>query len=183
MKQRIWVFTLALTAALLASTSLAKPAFLFDATPSPSDWKSFHGLPFHKQKEIWDQASRQGKSFKDWAWEWRIGWTRACAKVKDQWCDDLLQAALFDEALVVRTEAATRLGERFVDTRDINIVKLLERAWKDPRNLRNGERLFIGQRILFALRKIGGDQALSTGQRLSLTHKSTKAYWDRLSRI
>lgn len=161
----------------------AERIFSVESTPTAADWRWFHAMPFHKQKALWDTASRQGKRLSDWSWEWRLAWLRACATSTDRWCDDLTRGALFDRALVVRAEAAAKLGERYADTKDRSLVALLEKAYRDPRNTRNGRPVFIGERILFAMKRVGGDHARDAATRLAGASPETRDYWKRVSRL
>ena len=157
--------------------------FPIDQTPRASDWRYFHDLPLAKQHEVWDGHARQGKTFKDWAWEWRLAWVRVCASTEERWCRDMLQTALFDKALVVRSEAALRIGQRYEGTANEDVTRLLIKAYQDPRNSRKGRPLFIQERILFALKSVGGSTAMDQAKRLAGGHQTTQKYWGKIEKM
>ena len=91
-----------------------------------------------------------------------------------------MRQALSDKALVVRAEAATRIGRRYDGSGDAKIVELLTGAYKHHGNSRNGKPLFVQNRILYALHQVGGKDALAEGKSLAGLHPETKSYWTRL---
>ncbi|MGE0171974.1 MAG: hypothetical protein AB7T49_04285 [Oligoflexales bacterium] len=113
-------------------------------------------------------------------WQWRLGWIRRCLNIDEAFCRDVLQQALEDRALVVRAEAATIMGQKFEDTKDAKILAQLERAYKNPRNLRNGKPMFIQRRILFSIHQVGGKTADGLGERLARSNQTTQDYWRKL---
>jgi hypothetical protein len=92
-----------------------------------------------------------------------------------------MDAALHDQALVVRAEAATRIGRKFEATQNRAVIDLLAGSYRQPRNTRHGKPLFIQQRILFAIHRIGGSEAEKMGLRLAESHPVSLAYWNKLT--
>jgi hypothetical protein len=152
-----------------------------DQAPQKSDWQYFMHADPDFRKKLWSYYEKQGKSLNDWSWEWRIGWVSTCIQSRESWCWNLYKAALFDQALVVRSEATVRIGERFKGSKNPAIIKLLSAAYKNPQNLRGGKPLFIQERILFAIQQIGGKQGIAVGKRLAKAHQSTAEYWKKLT--
>jgi len=134
------------------------------------------------RKNLWDMQASRGIKLGSWSWGWRLGWMRACGASKSRWCLDILKDGLKDDALLVRAEAAKRLGERFRGTRNDRIVVLLEEASADARNIRNGKPLIVHERIMYALNEIGGSNALQAGTRVASGHASSMLYWNKLNR-
>lgn len=148
--------------------------------PAPADWRYFLKATDADRAKLWTYHENLGVKLSGWAWGWRLGWVRACGDSDSLLCQDILRQALFDKALVVRAEAATRFGRRFEGSSDHNVITLLSRAYADPRNMRGGKPLYVQSRILFALHRVGGDEAVQAGKRLSLSHPDAKSYWARL---
>jgi hypothetical protein len=150
--------------------------------PAPADWRYFLKSPASTRAKLWAYHSKRGVTLGQWAWGWRLGWVRACGASQDAYCADVLQAALFDKALVVRSEAATHIGRRHEGSSDAAALALLERAYSDPRNMRGGKPIFVQERILFAMHRIGGQQAELRGKTLADRHPQLATYWSRLGR-
>jgi hypothetical protein len=146
--------------------------------PSTQSWQTFFQMSSEQRAALWQSQVRLGKKLGQWAWQWRLGWLRACAQDKADFCADLLSAGLRDNALVVRSEAATILGRTFAGSGNKDALNLLLKAGGDPRNMRGGKPLFVQQRILWAIKQIGGGNA--AGQRLAARHRTTKEYWSKL---
>jgi hypothetical protein len=155
-------------------------AFRWDQEPKKADWRYFMKASDGERKKLWEYHEKAGHKLGQWAWGWRLGWVRACGESKEAYCEKLLQAALFDKALVVRAEAATRFGRRYDGTKNAGIVSLLADAFRNKENVRNGAPLFVDERILFALHQVGGEQALKAGTRLAAQYPATAAYWKKL---
>ncbi len=179
-----------LSGALFAATAapaLAKPSnsletFNFQKEPAKADWRYFLKEPEANRQKLWAYHTGQGHLLKDWAWGWRLGWVRACAESKEEFCGQIMRQALADKAMVVRAEAATRLGRRFDGSKDPKIVAMLGEAYRLKGNVRNGKPLFVQNRILFALRQIGGPEALNLGRQLAASHAVTRDYWQKIAR-
>lgn len=181
-KTAVW---LALTGPLGATASPARErSLLFDVTKDPAtrDWQRFHQMGEDEREALWLDQARQGKKLADWAWGWRLGWVRVCTFSARAFCRELLETALFDKALVVRAEAAARLGDRFEDTHNPRVVALLAKAFERDDNSRNKKPMFVQFRILYALKQVGGPEAEATGARLSKRHGKAEDYWQTLSR-
>lgn len=157
--------------------------FNIAAEPMPSDWKYFLNAPASFRQGLWQYNIERGKELKHWAWQWRLGWVRACTESADQYCQQIFKAALSDRAVVVRADAAARLGRRFAGTSNSWAAGLLLAAARDPRNLRHGQPLYIQQRILFALKQIGGSKNLLAAETIARANKKSAAYWDKLNRL
>ncbi len=84
--------------------------------------------------------------------------------------------------MVVRAEAAAVIGRRFELRPSKTIIEELRTAFHDPRNRRGGEPLFVCDRILEALRKIGSKHSIDTATKLAQTMPSTRVYWNKLNR-
>lgn len=175
---------LVVTAVFGIQARAATPSPLFDASkdPAPRDWQRFHQMSEDEREALWLDQERHGKGLARWAWGWRLGWVRVCTFSARAYCRDLLEKALFDKALVVRAEAAARLGDRFEDTHNPRIVSLLAKAFERDDNARNKKPMFVQFRILYALKQVGGPDAEVVGARLSKSHGKAKDYWQTLSR-
>lgn len=148
--------------------------------PQPADWRYFIKASEPERERLWAYHAGKGVKLGGWAWGWRLGWIRVCGASEKTYCQEVLTQALFDKALVVRAEAATRFGRRYEGTANDAIVSVLAKAYKNPRNIRHGKPLFVQQRILFALHRIGGTRARAEGQALAAAHTDSRAYWARL---
>ncbi len=167
--------------ALTARPAMPSAELNISTAPSRADWQYFMRADSKFKKKLWHYYKDQGKSLKDWAWEWRVGWVQTCQHSQEAWCWQLFKAALFDQALVVRSEAAVRLGERFRGSANPDIVTLLSSAYKNPANLRSGKPLFIQERLLFAIKSVGGAISEREGLRLAELHPKTRDYWHKLA--
>lgn len=159
----------------------APEEFPLSREPQPQDWHSFIKSPEAAREQLWVYQVARGKKLGDWAWGWRLGWVRVCATSERPFCGDILRQALFDKALVVRAEAATRLGRLYENSHNAAMTKLLAKAFGSERNVRHGRPLFVQERILFALKRIGGDEAQEAGSRLASSHAALAAYWQKLA--
>lgn len=184
-QERLGLIFAAALLSLPAAPGLAKPKetlenFDIKKEPAKADWRYFLKAPEASREQLWTYHSSQGRQLKDWAWGWRLGWVRACADSTREQCGQIMRQALGDKALVVRAEAATKLGRRFEGSKDAKVVDLLAQAFQNKGNSRNGKPLFVQNRILFALYQIGGDEALARGGKLAAGHALTRSYWTRL---
>lgn len=170
---------------LFARSALAQPGADFDiaAQPSPPDWEYFFKLDDQSRMKLWIFHKKRNRGLAQWSWEWRLAWVRACIKSDQSYCQEVLDQALNDNALVVRAEVATQLGIHFANTKNIEVIEKLSTLFQDKRNVRNGKPLYIQQRILYAISEIGGELAVTTGARLANQHRSTNAYWTKLRRL
>jgi hypothetical protein len=157
------------------------PTFSLENPPSAADWRFMQHAGAGEITELWAFHKGQGKALKDWAWQWRIGWLKVCGRVKSTCCDEILQQGMGDRAMVVRAEAAASFGERYAGTREKSVMDKLVRAYKDPKNVRNGKPLLVLYRILFALNQIGGAQSDTVGKKLAIGYSQTSNYWTILS--
>ncbi len=155
-------------------------SFQITTEPARADWRFFIRAPEAGREQLWTYHTAAGRRLGDWSWGWRMGWLRTCARSTRVYCADVMKQGLNDKALVVRAEAATRLGQRFEGSLDQGAVTMLRDAYQNKRNLRHGRPLFVQQRILFALRQIGGDAAKSTGRALAESDTGLRHYWARL---
>lgn len=154
--------------------------FDIKAEPSRADWQFFMRANENNRMLLWKKHLKRGKHLKDWSWGWRLGWVRSCAQSKQHTCHQLLAEALFDRALVVRAEAASRLGNLYAGSANNKIIGLLERAFTNKSNTRGGHPLFIQQRILYALHLIGDPSQKNQAKKLAALHPDTREYWRRL---
>src|SRR4051794_17626483 len=110
MKIGEWCRALAFAASiagLLPPVATAKPAaaleeFDIAREPATADWRFFIKSPEANREKLWSYHQGRGKGLKDWAWGWRLGWVRVCGQSNRPLCGEILRAALFDKALVVR---------------------------------------------------------------------------------
>lgn len=151
--------------------------------PKQADWRYFLKAPEIEREKLWAYHAGKGLNLGQWAWGWRLGWVRACDKSARPYCQDVLRQALFDDALVVRADAATRIGRLYEGSANGDVARLLAKAYRNPKNLRRGKPLFVQPRILFAMRRIGGDEALKLGETLAARHPESKGYWAKLAEI
>ncbi len=185
-KSLLWPILTSLTLVLAGP---AEAALDWTKSPSEAAWKSFVRLPLKKKASLWNNMQKQKISFDSLAWEWRLGWVRACAASNEAWCSILLQQGLFDRALVVRAETAARLGDRFAGTGHLPALRLLSTAYAVQQNRRvqssknpAQEPLFVQFRILHAIKQIGGNAGIELGERLAKGTQGTAHYWNLLAR-
>ncbi len=172
----ILVLTLTLSSAGLAASSKKS----WQNTPTPEDWSSFFESSDKDRLKTGDHIKTYGLTFEDLSWEWRLGWVRACTAASSKVCSDIMQLGLFDKALVVRAEAATRLGQRFAGTGHPPALRLLKTAFAVQQNSRSKEPLFVQYRILSALNQIGGEGS-AIGKQLSMNSQRMTNYWTRIA--
>ena len=149
-------------------------------TPSPEDWTAFLAKTDTARLKDWSLIKSQGLGFEDLSWEWRLGWVRTCSTASSEECGGIMQLGLFDKALVVRAESATRLGQRFAGTGHPPAIRLLRTAYGIQQNSRSKQPMFVQYRILQALNQIGGE-GTAIGKQLSLNSSSTMKYWTRIA--
>jgi hypothetical protein len=168
----------------LSPCHAAEVEFEPKSAPAKAEWRHFHKMSDAQLTKLWSyQTGRGNKSLADWSWQWRMGWLQRCgAQTMGTICQSILLTGLKDEAMVVRAEAATRIGERFAGKSNPALIDALAAAYRDKRNTRNGSPLFVCDRILEALRKIGGKRASKVAARLAKTYPETSVYWSKISR-
>jgi len=154
----------------------------FDVTTEPAqpDWRYFIRAPETEREKLWEYQLHRGKHLRHWSWGWRLGWIRACSRSTRPYCNGVMREALFDRALVVRAEAATRLGRLHEGSQRDDMIDLLVSAYKDTRNRRRGKPMFVQTRILYAIHQIGGPKARSVGDTLASEHELVRRYWQKL---
>ena len=162
----------------------AEVAFKIETPPTKDEWQHFNKMRPGQLVALWQfQESRGNKTLGTWAWQWRLGWVRQCGQNSlAQICPQILQQGLSDDAMVVRAESAHTLGLLNRGKPNKALVQSLAKSYADPRNNRNGSPLFVCDRILGALRNIGGDYAEETATRLANKHPSTALFWSKMRR-
>ena len=177
------VLGLAFTSTLANATS-EHQAFDQKIPPTKAEWQHFHKMSDSEAIKFWKfQADRGVKRLRDWSWQWRMGWINRCsAGLKDSVCKGILLDGLLDNAMVIRAEAATSIGKRFAGKANSELLVALQNAYVDPRNSRNGNPLFVYERILEALNNLGDERAVKIATRLADSHDDTKAYWGNISK-
>ena len=157
--------------------------FNIETSPKQSDWQAFFKLQPDVRKKLWDYHAKRSKTLGDWAWEWRLGWVKACGKSSQMYCGLILENALKDQALVVRAEAATTIGNRYAGTGYKRATELLVEAYSNPNNHRNKKPLWVQFRILEAMKKIGGKQTKGQASELSRQDARTQSYWKKITKF
>lgn len=151
--------------------------------PTTADWRYFMRLDDRAREAIWATESKRGRHLGGWSWGWRMGWVKTCATSKRAYCTVILHAALSDKALVVRAEAAVRLGLRHEGEGDGSAFAALAQAYKNPKNYRHGQPLYIAERLLYAMHLVAEGDELSQARTAALAqkHPRTRAYWQKLT--
>ena len=151
-------------------------------SPSQGDWQRFQILTKPELEKIWTFHQSKNIKLSDWAWQWRLGWVRRCGGMADiAWCNELVKDGLEDPAVVVRAEAAEQFAQIRKRTVTKSDIQVLTTAFKNPKNFRNGQPLFVCERILHALLTLEHPDARKAGKKLSDGNKKTKAYWAALT--
>lgn len=150
-------------------------------SPEKKAWQKFVRMSESEHKVLWQDLQRQGLSFEKLSWEWRTGWIQVCAQRSSALCGHILQWGLFDRALVVRAEAASRMGERFAGTGHSPALRLLATAFAVQQNKKGKDPLYVQFRILHAIQQIGGKEGQALGQRLATSSPITARYWTRIA--
>lgn len=154
------------------------PSFAISASPTTGDWQRFHTLSEQDLKQLWSFHQNKKLTLKDWSWQWRLGWLRACGLAgRKTWCNSILKDGLNDDALVVRAEAANQFGLAKKKTATTSDIAALATAYQRPDNFRNGKPLFVCERILDALATIEHPRAAKVASTLAKKHTRTIAYW------
>ena len=149
-------------------------------SPSTENWKAFFQFTDLERGQEWKALEKKGNSFEALSWEWKLAWVRSCTYSSTQDCSKIIQLGLFDKALVVRAEAATRLGQRFAGSGHKPAIRILRKAYGIQQNTRSKEPMFVQYRILQALNQIGGE-GRSVGKQLSMNSEGLHKYWTRIA--
>lgn len=157
------------------SFSIRQPA-------SKEDWLFFMQSEQNWRKSLWKFFSKRNHQLKDWSWTWRLAWIRVCEHDEDQWCSRIMYQGLFDRALIVRAKTANSWGRRFYGTKNKKAGKILEKAFHLSENNRKGKPMFVKNRILFALKNIGGNSNQILGKQLASSRAETQSYWNNLQK-
>lgn len=177
-----WAIPALLAAVAPAQGALAADDFTISGTPTRGDWQEFFRLTEAGRQRIWTWHSGRGRHLRDWSWEWRLGWVRACTGQESAWCRDVIRQGLQDRAVVVRGRAASALGHLHAGTGDTGVLAELEATWKNPRNFRRGKPLAAAYRILEAIWQVEGRAREGTGPRLAAGLPAARDYWQKLTR-
>lgn len=176
----LWPLVLGTALSQAKQPKILADYFDIKAEPATLDWRFFMRASDQDRHRLWTKHLSQRKHLKDWHWGWRLGWIRSCATNKQEPCKQILDEALTDRALVVRAEAATRLGSLYAGSADHAVIAKLENAFTNKGNFRGGQPLFVQQRILYALYVIGDQSQKLRAERLAGRFPATKDYWQRL---
>lgn len=155
--------------------------FAASTEPAKTDWRRFHKFSTDEKSELWAYFAKQNKKLNYWHWGWRLAWVRSCEMEASTFCQEVLPQALQDRALFVRAEAADVIGRKYRNSQNIPMLNLLREAYKNPRNLRNGKPLIVQERILYAMKLIGGKEATDYGEKLANSSPKTLRYWRRIA--
>ncbi|MFW7379444.1 MAG: hypothetical protein ACOH5I_11595 [Oligoflexus sp.] len=178
------LLTLALTVRIYGKDrTMSHELFPTQKEPTPSEWQQFLGSSEKIRQELWEFHHRKGRQLRDWSWQWRIAWVRVCSASQLEYCSRIITQGLADPAMVVRAEAANRIGDRFYGTKNQfpNAVQVLINAYPHPENNRHGVPMFVKFRILEALQRIGGSSARDQGKKLAARHPETMKYWEQIA--
>lgn len=167
----------------VAAKPVTRSEFAIEIPPSEADWRYFQQMLPKSRAQLWQSATKRGKELKDWAWGWRLGWVQVCIDDPAAYCRRVVSDAMNDKALVVRAEAAKQIGRKYEGTGDSKMLEILTAAYENSRNLRRGKPMYIQQRILYAIKQIGGNQAIATGKRLAQKTPATDTYWNKLNQM
>lgn len=174
-------FTLLLCQAAPAH-SAESARFLITEGALASDWQYFIQLPFQVKKQLWHHHHTLGRSLKDWHWQWRIGWIRACGHrqyIQTKLCQTIMAQGEIDKALVVRSNLARVYGRVYAAAAYEPALVRLRRMYDNPQNYRRGQPLFITYDILAALTKIGGSKTQGITYALAGRHPLTLKYYQQ----
>jgi hypothetical protein len=178
--------TIAALALIVVLTNSAAFAGEFDPKlpPSKAEWQHFHKMSESDLTKLWTyQHQRGSKKLADWSWQWRMGWLQRCGlNGMETICPKILLEGLNDQAMVIRAEAATHLGMRFAGKATPELIDALKKTYMDPRNARNGNPLFVCERILEALKNLKDPRATKVAKNLAKRHSETKAYWAKIQK-
>lgn len=152
--------------------------------PTSGDWQVFKHLTPERRAALWQDMSKQAPTLSAWSWQWRLGWVSSCEgdREKSSYCQKIFQQGLIDSALVVRSTTATAIGRTYAGTADDSAIDMLAGSYARSHNFRHTKPLFISERILFALKEIGGDRAKKVAGDLATKHATSKKYWQRINR-
>ena len=170
-------------AAALPNQSIAVtqlPKFVIHESASAADWQYFMQQPFTAKQDLWNYHSTLGRSLKDWHWQWRLGWIRACAHrqhLQTKLCQQIITLGETDKAMVVRGTLARIFGEIYQGRAHQPTIIRLKRMFANPQNYRHGKPLFVNYTILGALAKIGGTTSQQLTYQLASQHPQTLAYY------
>ncbi len=157
------------------------PTWNWQLSPQKKDWQRFMKMAESEHKSTWKDLEKRKITFEKLSWEWRTGWIQVCSQRSSSLCGQILQWGLFDRALVVRAEAASRMGERFSGTGHPPALRLLATAYAVQQNKKGKDPLYVQYRILHAIQQIGGKQSLELGQKLAHASPATARYWTKLA--
>lgn len=165
-----------------SSASIDTARFVIAKSAAAADWQYFFRLPFQAKKQLWQHHLTLGQSFKDWHWQWRIGWIHACGNrqhIQTELCQTIMAQGEIDKALVVRSNLARVYGRVYAAAAYAPAVMRLRRMYDNPQNYRRGQPLFVTYEILTALTKIGGDGTQGLTYALAAQHPLTLRYYQR----
>ena len=150
--------------------------------PNKGDWQRMRSMSEPELTKLWEFHHAQGKHLSNWAWQWRMGWLQTCnTPSHPKRCLEIFSEGVRDPAMVVRAEAATQIGGLYENSKNVQAVEWLKTAWRNPNNIRGGKPLFVCERILQSLRRIGGKDAHTIATKFASEYPETKVYLRKLA--
>lgn len=160
---------------------------MFNITQAASqeDWSYFKQSSFAWKQEFWDYHRGLKRDLTSWHWVWRIGWVQSCDTLKymqDKRCQEIMQSAEKDKALVVRSAAVVNYQKVYRGSETSDVVKRLESMFHDQRNFKNGRPLYIAKQIVYAIKEVGGEYSLTVASNLAKSHPQIDNYYQKIGR-
>ncbi len=173
-------------AAICASGNLSavvETGFAPHKAPERLEWSRFMELSPREAESLWNDQAHKGVRFADWNWKWRLAWVKLCATTRKpgtRFCDEVMDGALDDKALVVRAEAASAIGDMKEGSMDPVASRKLLAVLKDPRNRRNDVPVMAQKRAMYSLVKIGHADSVRAADEIVSRDSTLKSYWNKL---
>ena len=161
----------------------ADTGFAPHKAPEGVEWSRFMELSIKEAEALWNDQAHKGVRFAGWNWKWRLAWVKLCAlnpKAGAKFCDEILDEALTDKALVVRAEAASAIGDLKEGSMDPVASRKLLAVLRDPRNRRNDVPVMAQKRAMYSLVKIGHADSIRAADEVVSRDSALRLYWNKL---
>ena len=182
--QLILAGAMAATFAPAGAMAVTGTGFAPQKAPERIEWSRFMEMSTKEAEALWNDQAYRGTHFADWNWKWRLAWVKLCAanpKSSARFCDNILDEALADKALVVRAEAASTIGTLYEGTMDPVSSRKLLSVLKDPRNRRNDVPVMAQRRAMYSIMKIGHADSIRAAGEAVAKDATLKNYWAKLN--
>lgn len=172
------IFTLVLVFISFFNNPIEAKSFSVKREANQKDWQLFYSSTPSWRRELWNSAQKESIKWQDWHWTWRIGWVKTCASENSKYCNKILSLGLNDHALVIRLLTIKKIGHKYWGKKNKHLIEQLKNSFLKEKSGTNAMKM--KKRLLWAILKIDGENAIKVGSKLAQKNVTTKNYWQKI---